>query len=45
VEIEDFVDSQHVKISGGLEIGEWITTAGIHQLVEGEKVKFLKERL
>jgi len=45
VEIEDFVDSQHVKISGGLEIGEWIATAGIHQLIEGQKVKFLQERL
>ncbi|MCZ6895428.1 MAG: efflux RND transporter periplasmic adaptor subunit, partial [Gammaproteobacteria bacterium] len=32
-----------IKITGGLEPGEWIATAGVHYLKDGQKVRILEQ--
>jgi multidrug efflux pump subunit AcrA (membrane-fusion protein) len=32
-----------IRINSGLESGEWIATAGVHYLAEGQKVKLLRD--
>ena len=32
-----------IRIDSGLESGEWIATAGVHYLAEGQKVKLLRD--
>lgn len=45
VEVSGFGSQSTLEIASGLENGEWIITAGIYRLKEGQKVKDLPEKL
>lgn len=45
VVIKGFGSTSTLELETGLENGEWIVTAGIHRLKEGQKVKDLPEKL
>jgi RND family efflux transporter MFP subunit len=45
VSVQGFASNSTLEIAEGLENGEWIVTAGIHKLKDGQKVKDLPEKL
>ena len=45
VEVGSLISNNAIEISNGLTPGEWVVSAGVHQLVEGQKVKQLLDRL
>jgi multidrug efflux system membrane fusion protein len=45
VTVGSLVSNSSIEIKGGLQSGEWIVTAGVHKLTEGQKVKSLMEKL
>ena len=45
VSVGSLVSHSSIEIREGIQSGEWIITAGVHQLTEGQKVKPLMEKL
>jgi len=45
VKVQQFVSNNSVLLSEGVEPGEWVVTAGVHRLTEGDQVKALQEKL
>lgn len=42
VQVGEFLDGK-VAITGGLQAGQWVVTAGTHKLLENQRVKILQE--
>ncbi len=45
VQVGNLISNNSIEINSGITPGEWVVTAGVHQLVEGQKVKQLLDRL
>lgn len=45
IEIGNFTSQTTVEVTDGVENGEWVITAGLHRLKDGQKVKDLPEKL
>ncbi len=45
VKIGSLISHSSIEIQEGITSGEWIVTAGVHKLVEGQKVKPLMDKL
>ena len=45
VTVGSLISNTSIEIQEGIQSGEWIVTAGVHKLTEGQKVKPLAERL
>lgn len=45
VQVGSLISNNAIEINNGLTPGEWVVSAGVHQLVEGQKVKQLLSRL
>ena len=45
VTVGTLISHSSIEIQGGLKTGEWIITAGVHELTEGQKVKPLMDKL
>lgn len=45
VVLQGFGSQSTIEIDEGLENGEWVVTAGIHRLKDGQKVKELPDKL
>jgi RND family efflux transporter MFP subunit len=45
VQVGSLISNNAIEIRSGITPGEWIVSAGVHQLVEGQKVKQLLDRL
>ena len=45
VSVGSLVSNSSIEIKEGIQSGEWIVTAGVHQLTEGQKVKTLMKKL
>jgi multidrug efflux pump subunit AcrA (membrane-fusion protein) len=45
VQVGSLISNNAIEIISGINSGEWVVTAGVHQLVEGQKVKQLLDRL
>jgi RND family efflux transporter MFP subunit len=43
--VEEFISDNSVIVSEGIHSGEWVITAGVHRLSEGDVVKELQEKL
>ena len=45
VQVGSLISNNAIEVISGITHGEWVVTAGVHQLVEGQKVKQLLDRL
>ena len=45
VSVGTLISQSSIEIQEGLQTGEWVVTAGVHRLTEGQKVKALMEKL
>lgn len=45
VSVGSLLSHSSIEIQEGIQSGEWIVTAGVHQLTEGQKVKPLMDKL
>ena len=45
VSVGSLISQSSIEIREGIQSGEWIVTAGVHKLTEGQKVKPLMEKL
>ena len=45
VQVGNLISNNSIEVISGITPGEWVVTAGVHQLVEGQKVKQLLDRL
>lgn len=45
VQVGSLISNNAIEIISGISPGEWVVSAGVHQLVEGQKVKQLLDRL
>ncbi|MCG8308829.1 MAG: efflux RND transporter periplasmic adaptor subunit [Cytophagales bacterium] len=45
VKVGSLISHSSIEIQGGIESGEWIVTAGVHKLTEGQKVKPIMDKL
>jgi RND family efflux transporter MFP subunit len=44
VAVGNFVSNKSIEVTSGLEDGEWVVTAGVQRINEGQQVKFLLEK-
>ena len=42
--VTDEITARGMRLKEGVEIGEWVVTAGVYSLVEGQKVRISKQR-
>ena len=45
ISVGSLISQTSIEIQQGIQSGEWIVTAGVHKLTEGQKVKPLMEKL